>query len=195
MTGAVVTHLFRAARIHPMKELELIKLRIRQLQVLSLVVFSMLIVLASGPQGAAASTGPFADFDGAWTGEGTVTLQNGSKERLRCRATYQVRGVSAADLDLKLVCASDSYKFDFTGNARAQDDGAISGRWTETSRNVGGSVTGTARGSRIQVLIESQAFSADLMMVTRGGRQSVSMQSRAAGEKVTVAITLRRRSR
>ncbi len=178
-----------------MKELELIKLRICRLSALGLVLLSMLVVLAASPRGAVASTGPFADFDGSWAGEGTVTLENGSKERLRCRATYRVRGVSAADLDLKLICASDSYKFDFTGTARAQENGTISGQWTETSRNVGGSVTGTSRGNRIQVLIESQAFSADLMMITRGARQSVSMQSRAAGEKVTVAITLRRRSR
>jgi hypothetical protein len=173
----------------------LIKDLFRRLTGLSLIVLPMLLVLGGSPVTVAAPAGPFADFDGSWSGEGTVTLESGSKERLRCRATYRVRGVSAADLDLKLICASDSYKFDFVGNARANDVGTISGQWSETSRNVGGSVSGTARGNRIQVLIESQAFSADLMMITRGARQSVSMQSRAAGEKVAVAITLRRQSR
>lgn len=172
----------------------MIKVLFRRLSGWNLLLLPILLALAGSPHVVAAPAGPFADFNGSWTGEGTVTLESGSKERLRCRATYRVRGVSAADLDLKLICASDSYKFDFAGNARANESGVISGQWSEVSRNVGGKVSGSAKGNRIQVLIESQAFSADLMMVTRGGRQSVVMQSRAAGEKVAVTITLRRQS-
>jgi hypothetical protein len=174
----------------------LIKVYFRRLANVSIALLPILLVLGGSPASVAApAAGPFAGFEGSWSGEGTVTLESGSKERLRCRATYRVRGVSAADLDLRLICASDSYKFDFTGTARAGGNGAIGGQWTENSRNVGGSISGAARGDRIQVLIESQAFSADLSIVTRGARQSVSMQSRAAGDRVAVVITLRRQSR
>ena len=36
--------------------------------------------------------GPFAGMAGNWSGGGTVTLDDGSRERIRCRATYQVSG-------------------------------------------------------------------------------------------------------
>jgi hypothetical protein len=45
---------------------------------------------------------------GSWAGGGTVTLDDGSKERIRCRASYAVAGPS---MDMTLTCASDAYKF------------------------------------------------------------------------------------
>ena len=44
---------------------------------------------------------------GNWSGGGTVTLDDGSSERLRCRATYAV-GAGGNGLNLNLICASDS---------------------------------------------------------------------------------------
>ena len=38
------------------------------------------------------AAGPFSSFEGNWTGTGTVSADNGSKERLRCRAHYDVGG-------------------------------------------------------------------------------------------------------
>ena len=34
--------------------------------------------------------GPFAGFDGSWSGNGTVTLSNGTTEHIRCKADYKV---------------------------------------------------------------------------------------------------------
>lgn len=144
---------------------------------------------------AAAAGGPFAEFPGSWSGDGTITLASGDKERLRCRASYRVGSISATDLDLKLGCASDSYKFDFTGNAKVDAQGDITGQWSEASRNVGGGIVGTARGERIQVLIESSGFSAELMMTTRAGRQSITIQLRGGGETSSASMILRRQSR
>ena len=36
--------------------------------------------------------GPFAGFEGAWSGTGTVSLSDGSKERIRCKANYRGSG-------------------------------------------------------------------------------------------------------
>lgn len=153
--------------------------------------------MCAGTSPVDAAVGPFSDFNGSWSGDGTVTLAGGGKERLRCRAGYRVRGSGATDLDLRLTCASDSYKFDFTGSASAATGSAITGQWRENSRNVGGSISGQVRGNRIQVLIESPVFAADLMMTTQSGRQSVALRSRSSGngEATHVAITLRRQSR
>src|SRR6266566_8205800 len=37
-----------------------------------------------------AQSGPFAGFDGAWSGNGTVALSDGASERIRCKASYNV---------------------------------------------------------------------------------------------------------
>ena len=48
------------------------------------------LFLASG--GAYAAVGPFGAMAGSWAGGGTLTLSDGSAERLRCRASYDVGG-------------------------------------------------------------------------------------------------------
>src|SRR3979490_1751036 len=58
-----------------------------------------------------AQSGPFAGFSGTWSGNGTVSLSDGSTERIRCKADYKVDG-SGLGLKQNLHCASDSYKFD-----------------------------------------------------------------------------------
>ena len=39
-----------------------------------------------------AQSSAFAGMAGTWSGGGTVTLDDGSSERIRCRATYKVGG-------------------------------------------------------------------------------------------------------
>src|SRR5665213_481803 len=62
-----------------------------------------------------AQSGPFAGLAGVWSGGGTVMLDDGSSERIRCRATYAV-GEGGAGLNQSLTCASDSYKFELKAN-------------------------------------------------------------------------------
>ena len=59
--------------------------------------------------------GRYAGMAGKWAGGGTVTLDDGSSERIRCRATYQVAG---PNMDMSLTCASDAYKFNLDGQCR-----------------------------------------------------------------------------
>jgi hypothetical protein len=74
------------------------------------IVFISLL-LQSISNAALAQSPPFAGLSGTWTGSGSVSLSDGSKERLRCRATYQV-SAGDARLQQSLRCASDSYRFD-----------------------------------------------------------------------------------
>ena len=187
----------QSARLFALMEPKVFKSPASKLPAVRAMSVALLFGLSAGTNPAAAATGPFANFDGSWSGDGTVTLAGGGKERLRCRAGYRVRGSGATELDLRLTCASDSYKFDFTGSASAGTGSAITGQWRENSRNVGGNISGQARGNRIQVLIESPVFAADLLMTTHSGRQSVALRSRSNGngEATNVAITLRRHSR
>ena len=77
------------------------------------LIFAAVALFVASVSGSAsyAQSGPFAGMAGNWSGGGTVTLDDGSSERIRCRATYAV-GAGGTGLNQSLTCASDSYKFE-----------------------------------------------------------------------------------
>jgi len=139
----------------------------------------------------AQSSGPFATLAGGWIGAGTITYGQGSSERIRCRANYDV-GDGGTTVDLQLRCASDSYNFDLLGSVRSQS-GEVRGRWRETSRGAAGTVAGSVKGDRVDVRVEGQTFSAILSLVTRGGQQSIAIQAPVGNQMSSANITLSRR--
>ena len=145
-------------------------------------VGAVLMLSASASQ---AQSGPFAGFDGSWNGTGTVSLSDGTSERIRCRATYRSGGSNA--LAQTLRCASDSYKFDLSSNVTS-DGNNVSGRWTEASRGIEGQVNGRAGGGQIDVFVEAAGFAANITLTTRGNKQSVSINSK--GEIRAVQISM-----
>src|SRR3979411_2381133 len=133
-----------------------------------------------------AQSGPFAGFDGSWGGNGTVTLSDGTTERIRCKADYKVSG-NGLGLKQNLHCASDSYKFDLSSDVTSQGD-RIPGNWSEASRNVFGSLQGTAGGGQIEVFVEANAFAANLTLRTNGNRQTVQINSKGEIRGVTITM-------
>jgi len=131
-------------------------------------------------------SGPFAGFNGSWSGNGTVALSDGKTERIRCKASYNV---SSTGLGLKqtLRCASDSYKFDLSTDVTSQGN-RISGNWSEASRNLFGNLQGTAGGGQIEVFVEASGFAASVMLRTTGNKQTVQISSK--GEIRGVNITM-----
>lgn len=154
------------------------------------------VLLCTGAvwQAAAARSGPFTNFRGDWSGSGIIRVKGQddkqTTERIRCNAAYRQSG--GQDVNLKLVCRSDSYSFDLTGDFEADASNRITGQWTEHTRNVGGSVTGQARGSRLLVHAESPALNANLSMVTHSRRQSVTLKAAGGGQEVSASMSLRR---
>jgi hypothetical protein len=143
-----------------------------------------------GPQRAAAA-GLFSGLAGSWSGDGTLKLEGGSSERIRCRATYEVEG-DGNKLKQELRCASDSYsltvKSDVTYNPAA---GAITGTWFETGYATGGFVSGRASTGNIQAWVQGNDFSARVAIVTSSGQQMVTIQPQ--NSSVTeVSVTMRR---
>jgi hypothetical protein len=137
--------------------------------------------------GNAEQAGPFAALRGSWSGSGIITMSSGANERIRCRAAYQA---GSRDLQLTLRCASDSYNFNLASDVHSEG-GALSGSWTEATRNASGSISGRVSGSQIEATAKGGSFAANLLLVTRGARQSVSI--RAAGADITgVDIALNR---
>jgi hypothetical protein len=133
--------------------------------------------------------GPFAGFDGNWSGAGTVVLSNGSTENIRCKADYKVNA-NGLGLKQNLHCASDSYKFDLSSDVTSQGE-RISGNWSEKSRNIFGNLQGTAGGGQIDVFVEASGFAANLNLKTNGNKQVVQIDSKGEirGVKITMTKT------
>jgi hypothetical protein len=144
-------------------------------------------LLLSVGSGQAQSSGPFAGFDGSWSGSGTVALSNGTTERIRCKADYKVNA-SGLGLKQSLHCASDSYKFDLSSDVTSQGN-RISGNWSERSRNLFGNLQGTAGGGQIEVFVEASGFAATLNLRTNGSKQVVQIDSKGEIRGVTITMT------
>ena len=134
-----------------------------------------------------AQSGPFAGLAGVWSGGGTVTLDDGSTERIRCRATYAV-GAGGTGLQQTLTCASDSYKFNLTSNVVAQGS-AVSGTWSETSRNINGSLEGRSGGGVFQVVASAPGFTANITLTTRGTKQSVVIRAESVFRGASISLS------
>jgi hypothetical protein len=143
-------------------------------------------VVAAG-SAAYAQSGPFAGMAGNWSGGGTITLDDGSSERIRCRASYAV-GAGGNGLNQSLTCASDSYRFNLASNVIAQG-GALSGTWSESTRNVSGNLEGRGSNGNFQVVASAPGFTANISLTTHGNRQSVSITSGTVLRSANISLS------
>lgn len=130
---------------------------------------------------------PFAGLAGTWSGNGTVSLTGGGRERIRCRSTYRV-GSEGTAVQGNLRCASDSYQFELASQID-YGAGAVTGTWSETTRGVSGTLTGQADVGQLSARATAPGFTADLSLSTRGRRQVVTIRSEGtdlAGASVTL---------
>jgi hypothetical protein len=141
-------------------------------------------IIVAGLVGAAALAGPalaqdkspFAKLDGNWAGTGTITMGDGSSEPIRCRVKYELSGSSGGSLTQSLTCASDSYKFELKADVEYRN-GAVTGYWTERTRNTSGKLKGKASDDVIQATVETPGFIAILNVTTKGNQQRVTIKS------------------
>jgi hypothetical protein len=150
-------------------------------------IFALATLLVAGVSSSAshAQSLPFAGLAGFWSGAGTVTLDDGSTEKIRCKATYAVSG-NGAGLNQTLVCASD--KFDLRTNVIAEQ-GAISGSWSESSRGITGNLAGRANSGNFQVVASAPGFSANITLTTRGNKQSVVIRPDSQFKGASISLT------
>ena len=148
------------------------------------------LALSLAPAHAERTTSPFDDFVGQWAGNGTVSLANGASERIRCQAAYAT-GSDSSNLRSIIRCASDSYKFELNSDVSYQA-GTLSGNWREASRNISGSLTGSAEPGQITARIDAPGFAAGLALAARGKQQSVTLRSKGT-ELTGISINLTRR--
>jgi hypothetical protein len=139
------------------------------------------------PQSAQSADGPLAHFAGTWSGNGKITVKDGTSERIRCRSTNSAKGNA---LTLSMRCASDSYKFDLASDIAAEGAN-ISGSWNETSRGVVGTLSGKISGSNITATATSVGVTAALSIRTSGNSLSVTIRS-PGSEVSEVSVTMAR---
>jgi hypothetical protein len=142
-----------------------------------------LAAFAASPSDAQSSA--FAGMAGTWSGVGTVTLDDGSNERIRCRATYKVNGAS---MDMSLTCASDAYRFNLLAAVVARG-GEVAGNWSETSRNVGGSIQGHGGNGSFQVTAQAAGFNSSIALKTGGNKQQIAMRADSQFRAVNITLS------
>lgn len=136
----------------------------------ALALTTGLLISAAELSWAASVLTPFA---GSWSGSGTITVQDGSRERIRCRSSNTTEG---SGLSLGLRCASDSYKFEIASDLTSEGNN-ISGSWNETTRGVLGQLAGRVSPGRIQATASAIGFTATLLIATHSNTLSVSIKS------------------
>lgn len=150
-------------------------------------IATVVAVSAAGGASYAQSGGAFAGMAGVWSGGGTVTLDDGSTERIRCRATYAV-GEGGNGLQQTLTCASDSYKFNLSTNVIAQGS-SLSGTWSEGSRNINGALEGRGSNGNFEVVATAPGFTANISLTTRGNKQSVVIRAESQFRGATISLS------
>jgi len=136
------------------------------------------------PASALGQSAPFAGMAGNWAGGGAVTLEDGSKERLRCRASYAVAGIN---MTMTLTCASDSYKFVLSASVVDQG-GAVSGTWSESSRNISGTLQGRGGGGNFDVVASTAGFNGNISLRTAGNKQSIGIRADSQFRAATISL-------
>ncbi len=134
---------------------------------------------------AQAAAGGFHDFEGSWSGSGTLSHTDGRTERLRCGADYVARGDVMSQ---RLRCRSDTTGFDLINTVR-NEGGRLAGEWVETSRNVRGPLAGRLGRGSMQGSAQGPGFSAGISVAVKGNRQSVAIRSQG-GDIAAVSIAL-----
>ena len=140
--------------------------------------------LAQSAAAQAAAAG-FREFEGSWSGSGTLSHTDGRTERLRCGADYVARGDVMSQ---RLRCRSDTTGFDLVNTLR-NDGGRLAGEWAETTRNVRGPLAGRLGRGSMQGSAQGPGFSAGISVAVRGNRQSVSIRAQG-GDIAAVTVAL-----
>jgi hypothetical protein len=140
---------------------------------------------ASAASTSHAQSSTFAGMAGTWSGGGTVTLDDGSSERIRCRAIYRVTGAS---MQMSLTCASDAYKFNLAADVVAAG-GEVTGNWSESSRNIGGSIQGRGAGGSFQVVAQAAGFAANISLRTSGHKQQISLRADSQFRAANISLS------
>jgi hypothetical protein len=134
------------------------------------------------------AAGAFAFLSGSWSGSGSIRLDDGRSEALKCKAYYSPKG--DATLGLALRCASSSNKIELRAQLTASGN-RVAGHWEERTFNASGTVAGHAAGTTMKLSINGGGFSGSMAVSTNGRSQVISVTAQGVALK-GVSVNLRR---
>jgi hypothetical protein len=122
----------------------------------------------------AQNASPLTQLIGRWTGEGRLGLKDSPPESVKCRATYiAVENQDAMKQTIRCATAGGSIEVVST---LTHAEGQLTGEWTETSRNLSGTLTGTANDKGLQIAVRGDGLTANMGVIVKGDRQIVEIQ-------------------
>ena len=121
-----------------------------------------------------AHAGPFSSFEGNWTGAGVISVDNGSKERLRCKAHYDVGGGGMHD-----VAEPHVRKRQLQVQRRLEREGRgqlyLGQLVRDLARHQRARISGSITPTQISAQVNGLGFTARIGIAAREGRQSVTI--------------------
>ena len=140
----------------------------RVTRALATALFSVIAVSASTERAPADET--WAMLEGRWSGVGTIALDGGGSERLKCQAVY--KNEADGHVVQRLTCVGASYRIEGSADL-IFEGGRLSGTWSERSYSVGGGLAGRAEDGRMTFKIDGPTFSGDVSIEVQRCRQSI----------------------
>jgi hypothetical protein len=119
-------------------------------------------------------TPPLDKLVGRWVGEGFLGVKDGASESVKCRVTY-IPAESTNHLKQTVRCASAAGSIEVQ-SAIVHAAGAISGSWSELTRNMRGDLSGKVTPRGFQVMVTGTDLSANMNVVINGPRQIIEIQ-------------------
>ncbi|MFM9850513.1 MAG: hypothetical protein ACKVP3_25580 [Hyphomicrobiaceae bacterium] len=116
---------------------------------------------------------PLDKLVGRWVGEGFLGIKDANSESVKCRVTY----IPADSHQLKQTvrCASASGSIEVQSHI-VHSAGAITGSWSELTRNMRGDLSGKVTPRGFQVMVTGTDLSANMNVVINGPRQIIEIQ-------------------
>ncbi|MEZ5925770.1 MAG: hypothetical protein R3D57_15430 [Hyphomicrobiaceae bacterium] len=136
-------------------------------------VLAAVTAIGSGWFAVAGADETWSMLEGRWTGMGTLRLDGGGTERLKCVVVYRAEG--EGHVAQHLTCVGSQYRID--GGADLIFEGKrVSGTWAERSYAVGGGLAGSASNGRMQLNLDGPTFSGTARIETERCRQTITVE-------------------
>jgi len=155
----------------------------------STVAAALLAAVAWSAAGIAqdADGGSLARFSGSWRGTGSLILDDGKKERVRCRLNVQV-SESGASATQTMRCASAARDVMLTSQLQAKDKD-VSGVWKDAGSGTMGRIGGRLSESTLTLRMSGEDVDALLTAITSESQQRVTVSGVLGPiRKLTVAM-------
>ena len=129
-------------------------------------------------------------LSGSWRGGGTLYLNGGHSEKIRCTSRVSVAGAGRR-ANQTFRCVNPRYQVYFISSARLSG-GKISGSWSDKRSGNGGGLSGRLKGRNLSLSLSSAAGSASLYISVGKCRQSINLRSYSGNFK-RLSVVLRKK--